>query len=84
MNKLPDETKKVIAKPTEFDRSRIRAVGRELESWVQLQEPDQYSGSRNNWEFKIFPLPCKRLDIRMARIAMSNGGPVKIASKTIT
>ena len=48
MNKLPDKTKKVIAKPTEFDRSRIRAVGRELESWVQLQEPDQYSGSRNN------------------------------------
>ena len=28
------------------------------------------------WEMKVLPLHCKRLDLRVARMTTSDGGPV--------
>ena len=40
--------------------------------------------SKNNWEMKVFHLPCKRLDIRVARMTAKNGGPVSNRRQTVS
>ena len=40
--------------------------------------------SKNNWEMKVFHLPCKRLDIRLARMTAKNGGPVSNRRQTVS
>ena len=40
--------------------------------------------SKNNWEMKVFPLPCQRLDIRVARMTAKNGGPVSSSRQTVS
>ena len=40
--------------------------------------------SKNNWEMKVLPLPCKRLDIRVARMTTKNGSPVSSRRQTMS
>ena len=43
---------------------------------------DRYWGSYNNWEMKLLPLHCKRVDLRAAWMTTWNGCPIKEFSIT--
>ena len=58
---------------------KISSVGRAVNGRTGRAEgrrPDQYSGTWFNWEMKVLPLHCKRLDLPVTRMTTWNGGPV--------
>ena len=54
-------------------RGRISSVGRLLDRWAEGRGFDSRGRTntqclKNNWEMKVPPLPCNRLDFRVARM----------------
>ena len=59
-------------RPTTFSytlyRDRISSFGRALDCRAGGLRFDSRDRTKNDWEMKVLPLPCKRLDLRVARM----------------
>ena len=59
-------------RPTTFSytlyRGRISSFGRALHCRAGGRRFDSRDRTKNDWEMKVLPLPCKRLDPRVARM----------------